>query len=152
MTVSAVDAGEPVALTAEVFPGGPRFVLPGSDGLLLHTNHFLDPHAAQQERENQIGPDSYLRLALLQRRLARRTGNDSGSLLAAMTSHSGGGGAVCCHPDAGATLGSRYATLATASLDALHGSMTVLPGGPCSAGRPWWTTPDSAAALSLKGA
>src|SRR5262249_13237664 len=50
LTVTAADAGEPVALTAEVFPGGPRFVLPGPGGLLLHTNHFLDPHAAQQER------------------------------------------------------------------------------------------------------
>lgn len=151
LTLSAVDAGEPVALTAEVFPGGPRFVLPGPDGLLVHTNHFLDPHAARHERENQIGPDSYLRLAVLQRRLARRAGNDPASLLAAMASHSGGGGAVCCHPET-ATLGSRYATLATVSLDVLHGSMTVRAGGPCSADSPWWTTPDSAAVLSLKGA
>jgi isopenicillin-N N-acyltransferase-like protein len=152
MTLTAADADEPVAVSAEVFPGGPRYVLPGPDGLLLHTNHFLDPHAAQHERENQIGPDSYLRLAVLQRRLARRPGDDDTDLLAAMGSHSGGGGAVCCHPEPAATLGSRYATLATVSLDVLRGAMRVRAGGPCQHDSPWWTTPDSAAALSMEGA
>ncbi len=143
LTVTSAGAGEPVALTAEVFPGGPRFVLPGPDGLLLHTNHFLDPHAAQHERGNQLGPDSYLRYAVLGRRLARRAGDDAGDVLAAMHSHAGGSSAVCCHPDPAATLGSRYATLATVSLDVTRGAMSVLAGGPCSAGADvaWWTTP-----------
>lgn len=152
LTVTTLDAGEPAALTAEVFPGGPRYVLPGPDGLLLHTNHFLDPHAARDERENRIGPDSYLRFSLLQRRLARRTGSDAGALLAAMCSHCGGGSAVCCHPEEGATLGSRYATLATVSLDVPHGAMAVRAGGPCAQDSSWWTTPDRASALSMKGA
>jgi isopenicillin-N N-acyltransferase like protein len=151
ITVTALDAGEPVALTAEVFPGGPRYVLPRPDGLLVHTNHFLDPHAAQHERENRIGPDSFLRLSLLERRLARRAGNDVGELLAAMCSHCGGGGAVCCHPEENATLGSRYATLATVSLDVQLGCMAVLPGGPCTQNRSWWMTADSASVLSTKG-
>lgn len=160
LTITAIDAGEPIALTAEVFPGGPRYVLPGPDGLLLHTNHFLDPHAAQHERENQLGPDSYLRLAVLRRRLARRASDDPDELLAAMCSHTGGSGALCCHPEPAATLGSRYATLATVSLDVRHGAMTVRAGGPCGPDSPRWTTPDSsrwitpdsAATLSTKGA
>lgn len=152
LTLTAVDAGEPVALTVEVFPGGPRYVLPGPDGLLLHTNHFLDPHAAQHELENQLGPDSYLRLAVLRRRLARRAGDDPGDLVAAMCSHVGGGGALCCHPEPAATLGSRYATLATVSLGVQDGAMTVRAGGPCGQDSPWWNTPDSAATLSTKGA
>jgi isopenicillin-N N-acyltransferase like protein len=151
LTMTGVDADEAIAITAEVFPGGPRYVLPGPDGLLLHTNHFLDPHAAQHERENQIGPDSFLRLAVLRRRLARRAGNDEADLIAAMCSHSGGGGAICCHPEPAATLGSRYATLATVSLDVLRSAMTVRVGGPCAQDSPWRTTPDSTVPLSMKG-
>jgi isopenicillin-N N-acyltransferase like protein len=152
MTLTAAEPDGPAAITAEVFPGGPRFVAPGPDGLLLHTNHFLDPHAAEHERENKIGPDSFLRLAVLRHRLARRAGNRETDLLAAMCSHSGGGGAICCHPEPGAILGERYATLATVSLDVARGSMTVRAGGPCSDGNPWWTTPDSTPVLSMEGA
>jgi isopenicillin-N N-acyltransferase like protein len=152
LTVTAVDGGEPVAMTAEVFPGGPRYLGPGPDGLLLHTNHFLDPHAARHDREIQDGPDSFLRLSVLQRRLARRSGNDADAVLAALCSHCGAGGAVCCHPEPGALLGSRYATLATVSLDVLAGSMNVRAGGPCAHHSPWWTTPEGADAPSAKGA
>jgi isopenicillin-N N-acyltransferase-like protein len=152
LTIIAADAEEPAALTAEVFPGGPRFVAPGPDGLLLHTNHFLNPHAARGERENQIGPDSFLRLAVLQRRLSSHAGNGAADLVAAMCSHSGGGGAVCCHPEPAATLGERYATLATVRLDVTSGSMAVRAGGPCADDSPWWATPGSACALSMKGA
>jgi isopenicillin-N N-acyltransferase like protein len=130
LTLTAIDAGEPVAITAEVFPGGPRYVPPRPDGLLLHTNHFLDPHAARGEQENRIGPDSFLRLAVLERRLARRAGDDEASLLAAMGSHCGGSAAVCCHPDPAAPTGERYQTLATVSLHPATGDMTVWAGGP----------------------
>jgi isopenicillin-N N-acyltransferase-like protein len=152
LTLTAADAEEQAAITAEVFPGGPRFITPGADGLLLHTNHFLDPHAAQHDRENQIGPDSFLRMSVLQRRLARRTGNREADLLAAMCSHSGGGGAVCCHPEPGTALGSRYATLATISLDVARGAMSVRAGGPCAEDSSWWTTTDSTRVLSMEGA
>ncbi|HEY7433093.1 MAG TPA: C45 family peptidase [Streptosporangiaceae bacterium] len=146
LTVTSATGGEPVALTAEVFPGGPRFVLPGPDGVLVHTNHFLDPHAAQHERANQLGPNSYLRYAVLRRRLAGRAGDGCADVLAAMHTHAGGSGAICCHPDPAATLGSRYATLATVSLDVTRGAMSVLTGGPCSpgGGTAWWTTPGGA--------
>jgi isopenicillin-N N-acyltransferase like protein len=153
LTITALDDdGESIAITAEVFPGGPRYVLPREDGLLLHTNHFLDVHAAQLEQENQLGPDSFLRLAVLQRRLARRAGNEEADLLAAMCSHSGGGGAICCHPEPGAPLGFRYATLATVSLDVQRCAMTIRAGGPCAEDNSWWTTPDSTSVLSMEGA
>jgi isopenicillin-N N-acyltransferase like protein len=153
LTITALDDdGEPIAIAAEVFPGGPRYVLPRDDGLLLHTNHFLDVHAARLEQENQIGPDSFVRLAVLQRRLASRAGNKEADLLAAMCSHTGGGGAICCHPEPGATLGSRYATLATVSLDVQRCAMTVRAGGPCAEDSSWWTTPDSTSVLSMEGA
>jgi len=143
LTLTTVDTdGEAMAITSEVFPGGPRYVTPRPDGLLLHTNHFLDPHAAQHDEEIHIGPDSFLRLAVLERRLARRAGDDEADLLGAMGSHCGGGSAVCCHPEANAPLGERYATLATVSINVLAGEMTVKPGGTCHQDNPWWNTRD----------
>ena len=144
LTLTALDAGEPIAITAEVFPGGPRYVRPRPDGLLLHTNHFLDPHAAEHEQETRIGPDSFLRFAVLERRLARRTGDDQAALLAAMGSHCGANGAVCCHPDPAAALGDRYQTLATVSLDPAAGAMTVWAGGPGQHESSSWDTRDLA--------
>jgi isopenicillin-N N-acyltransferase like protein len=151
LTLTADGAGEPIAITAEVFPGGPRFVTPRPDGLLLHTNHFLDPHAARHDQETCIGPDSFLRLAVLERRLARRAGDGAPDLLAAMGSHLGGGGAICCHPDGAAELGDRYATLATVVIDVQAGELTVRAGGPCGQESPWWNTRDLAVPLSVKG-
>jgi isopenicillin-N N-acyltransferase like protein len=152
LTLTTIDSdAEPMAITAEVFPGGPRYVTPRPDGLLLHTNHFLDPHAAEHDQEIRIGPDSFFRIALLERRLARRAGDDAADLLGAMGSHCGGGSAICCHPDAAATLGDRYATLATVSLDVQAGEMTVKAGGPCQQDSPWWNTRDFAVPLSMEG-
>jgi isopenicillin-N N-acyltransferase-like protein len=144
LTVVGFEAGEPVALTAEVFPGGPRFVGPGAGGLLVHTNHFLAPEAAPDDQATRLGPDSFLRFDVLQRRLARRSGDDPSSVLAAMHSHAGGAGSVCCHPDPAAEFGARQATLATVSLDVRRGAMTVRAGGPCAEDSPWQTVPEHA--------
>ena len=121
------DAGR-AAITAEVFPGGPRYVLPDRDGVLLHTNHFLAPEAAAGDRERLIAPDSYLRLGLLQRTI-RGTSN-AAAVRAAMSSRVGGGGAICCRPDPDAVFGERWTTLATIQLDVAGASLAVRRGGP----------------------
>ena len=69
-----------------------------------------------------------------------------------MCNHTGGSGALCCHPEPAATLGSRYMTLATVSLDVRHGAMTVLAGGPCRQDGSWQTTRGSTPALTMEGA
>jgi hypothetical protein len=48
--------------------------------------------------------------------------------------------------------GSRYATLATVSLDVVRGAMTVRAGGLCAHSGPWWTTSDSTRVVSMEGA
>jgi isopenicillin-N N-acyltransferase-like protein len=148
LTMVGVDDDEPVAVTAEVFPGGPRYVLPGPDGLLVHTNHFLAPEAVAGDRENRLGPDSFLRLAVLRRRLARTLACGAPSVLACMRSHCGAGGSVCCHPVPGSRLGERYATLATVCLDPRQHCLTVKAGGPCEADPQWWSTQDNMTPLS----
>jgi isopenicillin-N N-acyltransferase-like protein len=135
--VSTRDAGS-AAVSVEASPAGPRFVLPDPDGVLVHTNHFLAPQLSEGDREYVVGPDSFVRLDALRRRLRRLGRLDEASVLGAMNSHLGGGGAVCCHPDPGAPLGERYTTLATVALDLDKGSMRVRAGGPC-ADTGWWS-------------
>ena len=131
-------APDKVALTAEVFPGGPGYLLPDDRGILVHTNHFLTIPGAWGDRENVIGPDSFFRYELLRRRLQHVTPASAADLIGALSSHFGGGGAVCCHPDPDAELGARYATLATITIDVSAGAMTVQAGGPCHAGTDRW--------------
>jgi isopenicillin-N N-acyltransferase-like protein len=121
------------AVTAEVFPGGPKILLPDERGVLIHTNHFLSEAGARGERETLIGPDSFIRYDVLHRHVATRPPTTVGEALEAMTSHVGGGGAICAHPYPDAGLGDRYATLATVWLDIDNRTLTVREGGPCGA-------------------
>jgi isopenicillin-N N-acyltransferase-like protein len=145
VTLIAAEAGEETALTAELRPGAaPEYVLPDETGLLVHTNHFLSPAAVPGDREPTIGPDSLFRLELLRRRAARLRGTGPGreEMLAPFDSHLGAGGAICCHPEPGAELGDRYATLATVLVDPLHGRLRFAAGGPCAAAESGWTEVD----------
>jgi isopenicillin-N N-acyltransferase-like protein len=131
MTLIAVQDGEKTALTAEVWPGGPSHVLPSPDGVLVHTNHFLDGRAAERDQEPVLGPDSLFRYEILRRRLGQLETASRQEVVDAMRSHLGSDGAVCCHPDPEARFGERYATLATVSLDVAQGLLSVQRGGPC---------------------
>jgi isopenicillin-N N-acyltransferase-like protein len=129
ITILTAESGDVAALTAEVYPDGPEFVLPEQQ-LLCHTNHFLAARAALGDREQTVGPDSFFRLDLLRRRASHLDPADP-DLLDALSSHLGGGGALCCHAESAATFGARYATLATVAIDIQQRRMTVRAGGPC---------------------
>jgi isopenicillin-N N-acyltransferase-like protein len=139
----AAQGPDKVALTAEVYPGGPGYLLPDVRGILVHTNHFLTIPGAWGDRENVIGPDSFFRYELLIRRTQHITPTSAQDLIDALSSHFGGGGAVCCHPDPNTELGARYATLATVAIDVKAGGMTVQAGGPCHAGADRWESTTS---------
>jgi isopenicillin-N N-acyltransferase-like protein len=131
LTILASQGGDKAALCAEINPGGPGYLLPDERGILIHTNHFLTAPASWGDRENVVGPDSFFRYEILERRMRDVHPTTSTDLLEMLASHFGGGGAICCHPDADAETGDRYATLATVSLDVGARRMTVLEGGPC---------------------
>jgi len=119
------------AITVELHPGGPGFVLPDERGHLVHTNHFLAPAPALFDTEPKTNPDTLLRHNLLRRRLARHDHLPADDLLVLMASHAGAEGAVCCHHDPAADPLVQYETLATVILDVAAGRLTVLDGGPC---------------------
>jgi isopenicillin-N N-acyltransferase-like protein len=148
LTLVASAGGERTALTAELYPGGPGLVLPDARGVLIHTNHFVARPADIGDRERIVGPDSFFRYEILQRRLAEASSPSVDELLAALHSHLGGGGAVCCHPDPSAPPGSRYATLATVLLHVEEGTLTVREGGPCAEQPATWNPTRETPSLS----
>jgi isopenicillin-N N-acyltransferase like protein len=131
MTLVACEAGAKAALSVEVWPGGPAYVLPDKEGLLVHTNHFLDPRGAAGDREPILGPDSFFRYDVVRRGLSSPI-DAPPDVIKIFRNHLGGAGAICCHPDPGAPVGERYATLATIDIDLEGCHLNVHPGGPCS--------------------
>jgi isopenicillin-N N-acyltransferase-like protein len=139
ITVVTAERDESAAVSIEVNPIRTQLVNPNVAGRLIHTNHFLSPAMATGDREQVVGPDSFVRLGILERRLSRDDNLKEDSALEALSSHLGGGGAICCHPDPSAEFGSRYATLATVAFDVGESTMRVQQGGPCQFGGAWWS-------------
>jgi len=133
-TSSAITVLTPeAAVTVELNPTGSKVVRPHNH-VLLHTNHFLDPNLGRGEKPGLYDPDSQLRLAVLTERAARAPlPTVANELVPFLVSQPGDLAELCCVPAAGATLGDRWATLATITLDALARTMTVSAGSPADA-------------------
>jgi isopenicillin-N N-acyltransferase-like protein len=129
--LTAVDRHGAVCL--ELCPAGLGVIEP-RDGVLLHTNHFLDPELAAGDDNRDEDPESWDRLDALQQRVNElRAATDLSDV---MKLHDA---PVCCHPEPGAQFGERYATLATISLDVAGGHLRLRAGGPCAEESPWIT-------------
>jgi isopenicillin-N N-acyltransferase-like protein len=132
--ITAVDRTSAACL--ELCPDGLAELRP-HDGVLLHTNHFLDPRLAEGEDAREEDPGSWDRLTRLEQRVDElRDASDHVELADAMLHHDA---PICCHPEDGAPFGERYATLATISFDLEAGRMHLRAGGPCAAGAEWTT-------------
>lgn len=131
LTVIAAADNSSTAVSVELHPGGPGFVFPDANGLLVHTNHFLSSPAAAGDTEPRQYPDTLVRHDLLTRRLAGRARLSALQVIGAMNSHLGTTGALCCHPDPALPEGGQYATLATIVIDVARGTLRALRGGPC---------------------
>lgn len=130
-TSSAITVLSPAgAAIVELSPEGAAVITP-TDGVLLHTNHFLDPRLGQGEKPGLYDPDSQLRLAVLTERAARAPlPAEALALVDYLVSQPGDAAALCCVPEPGAVLGNRWATLATITLDPQARTMTVSAGSP----------------------
>jgi isopenicillin-N N-acyltransferase-like protein len=135
ITVAGGERAGKAAVTLEVWPGGPDRVLPGADGLLLRTNHFLAPRAALGDTGPATAPDTLARLEVLRRRLAGQGRDATADLLASVLSdHTGGAYAICSHPPAGADGEQEFQTLASVRLDFAACDLDVTDGPPCGGG------------------
>ncbi len=118
------------AVSAELHPGGPSFILPDARGFIVHTNHFLAPEPAHHDTEPGTFPDTLLRRDLLLRQLSGCGDITTDRVLAMVERHEGGDGAVFCKAAADADPLQSYETLATVILDVGKGELRVLKGGP----------------------
>jgi isopenicillin-N N-acyltransferase-like protein len=132
LNMVAFENGYGSAMTAELYSGGPSFILPDDAGYIIHTNHFLANAPAAHDTEPGTNPDTLLRRDLLRRRLSLVERPCTKEILAVMNSHVGGDGAVCCHPAEGSDPSTSYETLATIALDVKAGELSVHSGGPCT--------------------
>jgi isopenicillin-N N-acyltransferase-like protein len=119
--------------TVEVSPAGPGFVTADDRGVLTHTNHFLAEPGRSGDTGVRDAPGTILRLDLARRRMGAMPPGavTPEAVLASMASHRGGASAMCCHPQAGDTLGDRWTTLATIVAEPAARELRVYRGGPC---------------------
>ena len=120
------------AVMAELSPAGVA-VLEPHNGMLAHTNHFLNAALAQGEKPGLYDPDSQERYALIESRLNRYpapTGPDD--ILQYLYSDPGQA-AICCVPDPDGVFGDRWATLATVTMENATRTMRVAEGSPIDA-------------------
>jgi isopenicillin-N N-acyltransferase-like protein len=129
------------ARTFELSPAGLGTIEPGPDGVLLHTNHFLDARLAAGERLTPTDPDTVARLGALGRRRAALGAATARERAAALVLHREDGAALCCHPDPGAGLADAWETLLTVALDVEAATLAYADGAPCQAqGAEAWRT------------
>ncbi|SEI74593.1 isopenicillin-N N-acyltransferase like protein [Arthrobacter sp. yr096] len=120
------------AVSIEVSPAGTAVVDTGSDGWLLHTNHFLDPHLAQGDAIDD-GALSPQRLAHLGRVRTELTGLGVTDRAKQFCSSEGASSVVCFHPDASAPRHEQWQTLLTISVNASDGSLDYAAANPADA-------------------
>ncbi|MBN6052336.1 peptidase C45 [Nonomuraea sp. RK-328] len=126
----------------EICPAGVGVVeagVNGIDGVLLHTNHFLDPELARGEDLGTERPGTYARLRHLEERAGELADPDLTARAGAMTSHAPVA-PVCAHPDPELSFDQRWETLAVISLDVAAGAMRVHRGRLCQVAGTTWQT------------
>jgi isopenicillin-N N-acyltransferase-like protein len=124
----------------EVCPAGVGVVPAGADGVLLHTNHFLDPALTAGERLGSERPGTYDRLKHLRARVDDLRAGDPTARAKAMLGHGPDGAPVCAHADPAEPFHERSATLATISIDLAGHRLHVHRGGPCQVTPDTWQT------------
>jgi isopenicillin-N N-acyltransferase-like protein len=130
-----VAAADGLAVDIEAVPGdfsAMHLVFP-SDGLLLHTNHFLARTFDRKDVSLWVMPDSPFRLERVRSRVGEANGaltiEDFQSFLADHANHPSG---ICCHPDTRSDRFDQGATVASMLMDLHAKRMWLADGNPCT--------------------
>ncbi|GAA2421456.1 C45 family autoproteolytic acyltransferase/hydolase [Actinomadura vinacea] len=138
ITVVAFDGERATAKSIEVCPAGVAAVPVDAGGVLLHSNHFLDPALAVGERLGTERPGTYTRLKHMEDRTGDLGAADATGRAHAMLSHGPDGAPVCAHADPAEEFNVRMETLATIALDVAAGRLLAHRGGPCQVTASTW--------------
>lgn len=137
LTVVSHDGRKSEAASIEISPAGVAVVRPDTDGVLIHTNHFLDPRLALGESA-AAGASTHPRYKQLSDRRALITSADPADRVALMRLHEEEGAPLCCHPKPGLPFHLQWRTLLTASLDLAGHRLRCHSGEPCTATDDTW--------------
>jgi isopenicillin-N N-acyltransferase like protein len=131
---SCFNVGSPGALASyEVSPASVARIEP-EDGVLLHTNHFLEPAGDADDVHRRESPSTLARLDELARRVRRAPGQvDAAAVKDALRSHDVGPNAVCCHDPDNERYADRAETLVSICLDLDELRFEISEGAPCDA-------------------
>ena len=132
LSVIARDAGKSTMRSFEVSPSGVE-TLTDRDGILLHTNHFLDLPLGLVDRYRSDWPDTVARLEELERRFAGG-GEPLGDreVRAALSSHEAEPTSICCHDANNASFAHRQQSLASILMRPEEGRLKISDGPPCT--------------------
>jgi isopenicillin-N N-acyltransferase like protein len=133
LTVVTADA----AACLELSPAGVA-ELPPIDGKLVHTNHFLDPSLAPGERTVPEESTTDGRLAELRARAEALAAPDLTARATALLAHREDAAPLCAHADPSLPPHTRWASLATISIDVAACRLDVHEGGPCRVSADTW--------------
>jgi isopenicillin-N N-acyltransferase-like protein len=129
---SSLNVGMPGALVSfELSPASVRRIEP-EDGVLLHTNHFLEAPDDAEDLYRRDRPDTVARLEELER--WRREGPrriDAGAVKHALRSHERGVVAICCHDPDNERYADRQESLASICLNLDQRRFELSDGPPC---------------------
>ncbi|WP_433474510.1 C45 family autoproteolytic acyltransferase/hydrolase [Spirillospora sp. CA-142024] len=140
ITVVTYDGRRGRAAALEICPEGVGVVPAGPDGLLLHTNHFMDPELAAGEALGNERPGTYDRFEHLKAHADGLTAAAPADRARALLGHAPEDAPVCAHPVPADPFQDRWETLATISLDIAAGRLAVHQGGPCGSTPSTWRT------------
>ncbi|TXL86669.1 C45 family peptidase [Streptomyces sp. IB2014 016-6] len=137
LTVVTYDGRRGDGACIELSPRGTAVVRPDSDGVLLHTNHFLDPGLALGE-DAAAAASTHPRYKRMSDRRELIVSTDPAHWLALLRVHEEDGAPLCCHPKPGLEFQFQWRTLLTIGID-LHGRrLRYHDGGPCTATDDSW--------------
>ena len=113
-------------------PGGPHqlhVVMPGDDGVLVHTNHFLSRDVGERDLSVWSMPDSPLRLDRAHRMLrAKEEPFGVATAASILSDHGNFPTAICCHPDLDEEEVERGATIVSVAMELERRLYGLRPG------------------------
>jgi isopenicillin-N N-acyltransferase-like protein len=129
-----------VAIDVEASPGDfsrlyflyPDGGYPGSNGILLHTNHFLAHEFAGTDVSVWAMPDSPVRLQRLRAGVAATSESSLATFRALLSDHANYPSGVCCHPDPKMAPADQGMTVTSVLMDLSAAMMWVSDGNPCT--------------------
>lgn len=103
-----------------------------SDGVMLHTNHFISTKFDRIDVSLWAMPDSAFRFDRLTREVAKLEKLSVGAFQGLLADHASYPSGICCHPDVRMDLYDQGATVASVIMDLDDRVMWLADGQPCS--------------------